>query len=190
MLRGTVWHRCKRPRIDLDRIGVAWSGQVVIVILVFCAIQGAVSAYAIFGGGTPERIMGGMLLAATAAGLALEHPAGFDFYQVAIATLMVDSVLLAGMVAVALKANRYWTLWIAGIHATTLATHLVKLLNPQLLPAVYHLTAAISSFPVMCILVTATVRHRARARQHGTDPSWSDYFDPWTSLPLAVGQRH
>lgn len=37
--------------------------------------------------------------------------------------LVVDLALLGGLVAVALNSRRYWTIWIAGLHLLTVASH-------------------------------------------------------------------
>lgn len=162
-----------------------WSGSFVFIAALFFLIQGGVSAYAVIKGGAPERILGWMLLIAFLASIAIGNRA---VATVAVATLMIDATLLAAMIALALKANRYWTLWVAGIHATTVATHLIKALNPALLPQVYSIAAAISSFPILCVLTVATFRHSERVRRFGTDPSWSDYFDPSMALPPQAGR--
>lgn len=36
---------------------------------------------------------------------------------------VVDLTLLIGLVAVALASRRYWTIWIAGLHVLTVASH-------------------------------------------------------------------
>jgi hypothetical protein len=37
--------------------------------------------------------------------------------------LLVDMALLVGLVAVALNSDRYWTIWVAGLHVLTVASH-------------------------------------------------------------------
>lgn len=157
-------------------------------VVLFSVIQTAVSGFAFWKGGPPERIMASMLLVAFVASVYIGAQGQDDFITIAIPILMVDGMLFAGMVGLALKADRYWPLWIAGIHATTLTTHLIKALNPSLLPTVYALAAALSSFPIMIILVVATFRHQERVRQHGTDFSWSSYWGRWIDQPRPAGQ--
>ncbi|WP_242146956.1 hypothetical protein [Sphingomonas sp. BAUL-RG-20F-R05-02] len=36
---------------------------------------------------------------------------------------LVDLSLLVGLMAVALNSNRYWTIWIAGLHVLTVTSH-------------------------------------------------------------------
>lgn len=146
-------------------------------LLVFCLIQLSVSAYSMLGG-LPERIMGGMLLAATVLTISASNLTATP-HEGRLAVLMVDNTLFVAMVAVALKANRFWPIWVAGIHATTLPMHMLKVFNPALLTWVHAIASAVTAFPILLILVIATTRHRTRVRLFGTDPPWRDSAPPW-----------
>lgn len=154
----------------------------------FCIIQLSVSAFSMLGG-RPERIMGGMLLAATVLTISGAQLAVNDF-EGRLATLMVDTTLFVAMVALAMKANRFWPIWVAGIHAASLPMHVVKALNDAFQPWVYALAAATPAFPILLILVIATTRHRARVQSLGADPAWNDHLDPGDfAPPMTTAQR-
>ena len=44
--------------------------------------------------------------------------------------LLVDLAVLAAFVAVALRSDRFWPLWVAGLQLTTSVAHFLKAIDP------------------------------------------------------------
>lgn len=129
--------------------------------------------YAIRRGGSPERCVGWMLLAAAFGTLAVRTTFAQRYSSVQIPVVVVDMLLLFGLTAVALKADRRWPILLTALHCVTLLGHLGKLLNPDLMRLGYAVMIALPTLPGLAVLVIGTRRHRIRLRRFGTDPSWS-----------------
>jgi hypothetical protein len=146
----------------------------VLVVVAFFLLLFGTCGYAIARGGRPEQLVGCALLLAAATTLLINLPRTVYFQNFEAEVLLVDSALLAALVAVALRANRYWPLWVTAIHASALAVHLAKLANPSLVWPLYSFAASVSSIPIQLILLWATIRHRRRVRELGSDSPWNE----------------
>lgn len=146
-----------------------------LIVVAFNILLLITCGYAIWKGGRPEQWAGAGLLVAAAATLLVHLPRTAHFRDIETEVLLVDLALLALLVGLALKANRYWPLWVSAIHASAVAVHLAKLANPALVWPVYAFAASVSSIPVQIILLWATIRHRKRLARFGSDAPWSDF---------------
>jgi hypothetical protein len=143
-----------------------------LVTLGFILLLFAICGYALWRGGPPERWGGVSCLIASAATLVAPLPGGPVFRSLEVELLVIDLVLLAALLALALKANRYWPIWAAAAHSTAVAVHAAKALNPSLVWPIYAAAASASSIGVIFILWIGTLRHRRRLRTCGSDPPW------------------
>jgi hypothetical protein len=132
----------------------------------------AVVGYALWRGGGPERAVAGLLLAATAATI-LARPAGPLFNDVEIGVLLVDGALFLGLLAVAVRAERYWPLWMTALQGIAVAGHGAKAVNPNVIPFAYAVLLAFWAYPMLALLAVATWRHRQRLKRFGIDRSWT-----------------
>jgi hypothetical protein len=147
--------------------------------LFYWIFLGSCSVFVLLRGGPPERVAIAIAIAASALTVALGPIAGEDRYRtVQIGVFMVDLATLAAFGALALLADRYWPLWITGIHMIGVATHSAKLLDPAIVPKVYGATQALWSYPILALIVIGTIRHRRRLRRFGADSSWTRYSGP------------
>ncbi len=141
-------------------------------ILVFECLLLACCGYALWKGGPPERIVGGSLLLAYAATLASYSSYAERFVHVETRILLVDMVLLAVLVAVALRADRGWPIILAGLQLDTVGAHLLKNWDLDMIRVTYAVMIAAWSYPMVIVLALGTWRHAARLRRHGYDVSW------------------
>jgi len=80
--------------------------------------------------------------------------------------LLVDIVTLGAFVFVALRSDRFWPLWVAGLQLTTSMSHLLKAVDLELVPQAYAAAEKFWSYPILLILAIGTwrdVRRRAIA---------------------------
>jgi hypothetical protein len=84
----------------------------------------------------------------------------------------VDAAMLLCVVVLALRAQRYWPMWMAAILLDTVVTHLL-MLSPPLMPWSYSVMVAAWSYPHPLLLAAGAWRHRKRIHRYGTDPAWS-----------------
>jgi hypothetical protein len=129
--------------------------------------------YAFWRGGSPERAVSAVFLV----GVTLTHMAASQaagrFTSVEAGIFLVDVAALIAFIAVALKAERFWPLWVAAMQAVGTAGHLVKLVDPEIIRWAYAFALAIWSYPMLCLLALGTWRHQQRLARLGSDRAWS-----------------
>ena len=130
-----------------------------------------VSAYAFARGRADERIVASICVAASIASVIVGRPAASAYSGMEVGLLLVDLGALAGFVAVALRSDRFWPLWVAGLQLTTLIAHALKAVQLDLMPEAYAAAARFWVYPIFAIIALGTWRsHRRllRARQSAT----------------------
>lgn len=142
-------------------------------IAVFNLIQLLVSVYAVLRGGVPERLAGILLLLAAGLTRMFFLASGAPYLSVEIGILLVDVVLLAALVALALRADRFWPIWLAALQALGTGAHLVKAIEPSVVSMAYAILVGFWSYPMIFILAAGTLRHRRRLAADGSDLDWS-----------------
>ena len=130
--------------------------MILIRVLFYNALLIGACGYAWLRGRTDERIAAGTCLAATIASFALVTQLRYS--QVELGVLAVDLAALAVFVGVALRSERFWPLWVSGLQLTSSVTHLLKLVEPGLMPFAYSAAEAVWSYPILIILVVGTWR--------------------------------
>ena len=65
----------------------------------------------------------------------------------------VDAVLLVALIVVALRSDRWFPIWFAGLHMTAVAVHLGSAMAPAFAMKVYFLLQAVWSVPMLLLLV-------------------------------------
>lgn len=116
--------------------------------------------YSVLAGGRDGRIAVAMLLSA-----AMMTPLITGFTHDRWALAMVDTALFAGLIALAIRSNHYWPLWLAGLHGAAMATQIVSHLNPDLPRNVYHAVVAFWAIPMQVVIVVGILLDR-RAANH------------------------
>lgn len=147
-----------------------WSGRPTMFphYLFFWAILVCTFAYALWRGRSDERIAAAVCVLATLVTQAVIPPPEMRYAGIDRELVLIDIAVLATFVAVALRSERFWPLWIAGLQLTISISHLLKAIDADLLPRAYAAAAVFWSYPILLIIVAGTWRsHRRRlqARQ-------------------------
>ncbi|RTL14427.1 MAG: hypothetical protein EKK50_15720, partial [Sphingomonadaceae bacterium] len=107
-------------------------------VIVFNALLLIACGYAFLMGGAPERWTALVFVgSAFATFLAPFYDSLRPFRHVEPALLLVDLIMLVGLLVIALRADRYWPLYVSALHLITLAIHGVKAIQPSLVPWMY-----------------------------------------------------
>ena len=130
--------------------------------LIFGPVLLAVCVYAWLRGGSDERIVAGTCLAGTIATMLAISPLQQRYTGVEQGLMLVDLAVLAGFVIVALRSDRFWPLWVAGLQLTTSIGHLLKGIDEELLPRAYGAALQFWSYPILVILAAGIYRHDRR----------------------------
>lgn len=113
-----------------------------------------------FLGQQPERIGATVLIAGSVATVVAESLPGLKVGAPHLGILAVDLLVLAGFLALVLKTDRFWPLWVSGFHLVGVATHLATLFYPSILPRAYILVQGLWAYPIMAAIVVGTLRER------------------------------
>jgi hypothetical protein len=128
--------------------------------VVFRFILIASCGYALWRGRSDERIIALVCLGATLATRFVSSPLSVRYNSVETGLLVIDLVVLASFVFVALRSARFWPLWVAGLQLTTSMAHFMKAIDERLLPLAYGAAIALWSYPILIILAVGTWRGR------------------------------
>jgi len=126
-----------------------------------------------------------MVVAAVATELRPYDPAvsygGLDPFLFAI-----DGILLASFAAIAWKADRFWPMWLTALQLDAVAVHVIRRIDPEVVPYVYAWVTGQIAYPMMALLAAGTVRHQRRLLTLGVDRPWSRH-EQGTPERLATG---
>jgi hypothetical protein len=129
------------------------------LILIGCCL------YAIAYGGTPERHVAYMLLAAAIAtalvAYGLPQPRGSVRWPV----MLVDFALVAGLMHVAFTADRWWPMVVTALQLITAVAHPALELAQQTAPRAYMIAIFLSGFLIPPVLALGTFLNRRRIDQ-------------------------
>jgi hypothetical protein len=143
-------------------------------VIAFCIAFACCLIYTFRFGGEPERAA---MLAETVA-LILTiiaihfFPQAASFHGSARALFLIDVSLLLVMTCIALKANRLWTIVLAGLQLTTVLVHISRALYPALPAASYGIFAQFWAWPILLTTALGAYRHKMRTRKFGEERDW------------------
>lgn len=123
----------------------------------YWAILILVSAFACWRGRFDERLAASICVLATLAThlVYVRHGA---YERVEIGIFIVDATALAGFTFIALRSERFWPLWLAGLQLTTVFSHLMKAIQLDLMPQAYAAAARFWVYPIFMVIVVGTWR--------------------------------
>jgi hypothetical protein len=124
-----------------------------------------VFVYALWRGRSDERMAASACMLASIATRFTISPLTERYTNVEIELLLIDGAVLLAFVAIAVRSNRFWPLWIAGLQLTSSLSHLMKVVEVDLVPRAYAAAAVFWSYPILLIIVVGTWRTHQRGRQ-------------------------
>ena len=102
------------------------------------------------------------------------------YAAVEVSVLAIDMLTLLAFTAVALKSDRFWPLWVAGLQLTTTFGHGLRAFEDEIVPIAYAVSLRFWSYPIQIILIVAVWRSQRRKQRART---------PVTADGLAVAPR-
>ncbi|MES3100509.1 hypothetical protein [Sphingomonas faeni] len=135
-----------------------------IYFLLFWSSLLAASLAAFRWGGPPEKAVACMYLLAAAATLVVEPALGVRYRQVELGVFLIDACLLAGLVFVSIRADRWWPLCATALQILAVLSHVGKAVNPGLWRYGYQLMAVWTAWPTVGLLAFGVLRNRRRER--------------------------
>jgi hypothetical protein len=127
-----------------------------------------VAAYAFLRGSRDERQVGIVLVTGVIATTLALSPVAHRYNGLEATVMFVDLAVFAGFLWVALRSERFWPLWIAGLQLTTIIGHLLKAVDIHLFARAYGAALSFWGYPIVLILAIGTWRGTNRARRAAT----------------------
>ena len=129
---------------------------------IFRVLLALVAVYAFLRGSRDERLVGLICVAGALVTHLVISPVAERFETVETPVMIVDVAVFAGFVLVALRSERFWPLWVAGLQLTTMMGHFLKAFDSDLLPRAYGAAMAFWAYPIVLILAVGTWRRDRR----------------------------
>lgn len=133
----------------------------------FRLLLALVAIYAFLRGSRDERIVALICVAGALTTHLVISPLSQRFEGVETPVMLVDIAVFAGFLLVALRSDRFWPLWVAGLQLTTMMGHVLKAIDSELLPRAYGAALNFWAYPIVLILAIGTWRrHRRLNEEH------------------------
>lgn len=133
-----------------------------IVLQIFFALLLLCCAYSACFGGKEARIAVGMMVVAVLA----TRIVTWMFITLWPLTI-VDIALFLGFLTLSLRSERYWPLWVTGLHGVSIAAHIVALVGPPIPYRVYHGIMGVWSIPVMIMMTLGIMLDQHEGKNRG-----------------------
>lgn len=140
-------------------------------LVLYNALLAGSCGYAFWKGRADERLTAAVCVIASLISFALLGPVRLRYSSVEIGVLTVDILTLAAFTYVALRSDRFWPLWISGLQLTTSVAHVLKAVEPDLMPYAYSAAARLWSYPILIILAVGTWRGHRRMELERRSPA-------------------
>ena len=122
--------------------------------------------YALWRGRSDERIAATVCLLASIATRFAISPLSVRYTGIEFGLLGIDVAVLVAFIAIALRSQRFWPLWVAGLQLTNSMAHLMKVVELDLMPRAYAAAAVFWSYPILLIIIIGTWRtHKYALRE-------------------------
>ena len=137
--------------------------------LIFWAILFATCGYALWRGRKYEQLAAIVCIVASVASVLAHAPIPRRYAGVETGDLIIDTAVLLAFLAIALRSDRFWPLWAAGLQLTISMSHLFKAIDAGLVPIVYAAAERFWSYPTLIIIAVGAWRQHRR-RIASTEP--------------------
>lgn len=130
----------------------------------------AVVLLAFTRGRRDERFAALTCVAGTALTVTITHLFSDRFHRFEAAAFSIDLLVLAAFLYIALRSDRFWPLWVAGLQLTATTVHLLKILDPDLMAYVFAAALAFWSYPILLLIAVGAWRTRLIDRLRAAEP--------------------
>jgi hypothetical protein len=141
-------------------------------LILFLTLLGVSVIYALRRGGEPERAAAVVFILMTISDPFVHALTPLSYIKLDPGHFIIDFTGWVLLLAIALRANRFWPLWVSSLQTVSLIAHIAKLLDYSIHPVGYAIMQVASSYPLLLILIIGTYNHEKRLRQSGSDRPW------------------
>lgn len=140
----------------------------------FVTLLALCTLYAFWAGGWPERVGAAaysLSVAATHVILTAQHQ---RWLNVENGVFIVDALIFLAFVAIALRADRYWPIWVSAFLGLGVLGHLGRLAGPDVLWWAYAVVLTIWSYPILALITLGSFLHRRKMARSAAGRSWAN----------------
>lgn len=135
-------------------------GRLYYVLLVLCWM------YALLKGGLPERIGAALLAVGSTLTVAVRPSWRGRFGSLELGIVLIDAVCLVLFALIALRADRFWPIWVSALVGVGLLGHLARwYAGTDVIPWAYGVSLTIWGYPMLVALAIGTFNHQRRVAQ-------------------------
>jgi len=135
-------------------------GRLYYVLLVLCWM------YALLKGGLPERIGAAVLAVGSILTVAVLPAWAGRYGSLEIGVALIDAACLSLFALIAMRANRFWPIWVSAFLALGVLGHLARwYAGPEVIPWAYGVSLTIWSYPMLAAVAIGTFNHQRRMAQ-------------------------
>lgn len=139
--------------------------------IAYLVVLAAVVLFAFLRGRRDEKFAASVCVFATAATHVAWEPVIGSYSNLELGVFIVDFGTLAAFTYLALRSDRFWPLWVAGLQLTTILSHVFKLVRLDLLPQAYAAAGRFWVYPIFLIIVIGTWRSYKRSSAEARESS-------------------
>lgn len=146
--------------------------RAVFKLILFNTLLVGSCGYAFLRGGAPERAIAAILLIGVVLTFLFNLQSPRPFASVDIAVLIVDIGAFVGFTIVALRANRFWTLWVSALAGLGVLGHLSRFYGGTgISDWAYAVSLTIWSYPITVLIAIGTFNYHRGAHIRQRTPA-------------------
>ena len=89
--------------------------------------------------------------------------------------ILIDTIALAAFVLIALRANRFYPLWLASFQLMTIVSHIVRAVSPAVEHGAYAILVYAPSYLEVLVFGLGVMLHIRRRAKYGPYRSWQNF---------------
>lgn len=123
--------------------------------------------FALVRGGRPERIGAAILVVGSVISLTLVWSRPDRHRAIETGVLLIDVVCFAAFTILALRADRFWPIWVSSLAGLGILGHAGRwYLGPDIGRGAYNISLVIWSYPILAVIAIGTFNHQRRTARH------------------------
>lgn len=144
----------------------------------YLGLLAGTAIYAWLRGGGPERAVAIILVADVVLDPLFHLFLAKRFSMVDPTHLTLGLIYLVAFVAIALRAQRLWTLWLCAFHGLSVLSHVTKALDLGIHPVIYAVMQVIWSYAILALLIFGIWNRQRQSETRRARGSWSGFSRP------------